>query len=123
MRPEIRARVGPCQQVVMQRVRWAATGAARPSGEAHVDLDIADALAELGAVLGAHLIRPRVERLAGRRVRTGTEEVRLHDGGELRRGAHALKHLLAVVPSHATLGNAAAHLQGAVQIVRRGTGD
>ena len=61
--------------------------------------------------------------LPGVRVRTITEEVRLHDGGELRRGAHALKHLLAVVPSHATLGNAAAHLHGAVQIVRRGAGD
>ena len=123
VRPEISASVGPCgsERAVLrlQREVCGAAGCVAGTGEpAHRELELLNALGELGTVLGGHLLRPRVEGLAGRGVGARAEEVRLDDGGKLRRRAHALEHLLAVVPAHATLGHTAADLPVTQRSVR-----
>lgn len=92
-------------------------GAGRPrcekkkSGEGtctHLDSKLGDVLDELGAMLLLHIVSPLLECLARRRVSARAQEPGLNDGGELGRRHIAVEHLLAMIPPHTALRDAAA---------------
>ena len=101
-----RRRRRPCSNYT-SRGGGARAGKGVPRRSTHLDVEVRHVLAELGAVRRLHLIRPRLEGLAGRRIGARAKEPRLDDGGELRGGHVAVEHLLRVIPAHAALRHAA----------------